>query len=396
MNITSVALFEIQLKWDGPTIPTEDRQLQPLDLYPQFNQHFDFNPQPGALVKMSFVEITTEDGITGMHGPIDPQQGFIIESMLAPFLKGKDAYAIEALHDQLLRLNRHGRSGLFVCAVSAIDLALWDLKGKALNLPIYRLLGGPTRPAVPAYASMLGASIEPARAAARAEQMKEEGYAAQKWFFRYGPGSGQEGMEKNLAMAFAVREAVGTHYPLAFDAFNGWSEPYAIEMLRKLEPMTPWWVEEVLPPERVESLAKIRAACRVPLATGEHVYTRWQIKELLAHGALDIVQSDPDWTGGITEQLKICHLASAFDIPVYAHGHSLMAALHIAAAQSPAVVPMVEYLVNLQAVKLTLFKDMQAPIHGEIPLPQAPGLGQLIDESKIESRRAISWSGHSA
>jgi L-rhamnonate dehydratase len=395
MNITSVSLFEVQMKWEGPDIPTEDRQVVPMDLYPQFNHHFSFSSKVGSILNLLFVEIRTEEGIQGIYGPIDNQQGFIIETLLAPFLKGKDALAIEALHDQMLRMHRHGRSGFFLTALSAVNLALWDLKGKALNLPVYRLMGGPTRPAVPAYASMLGASIEPARAAARAEAMKAEGYPAQKWFFRYGPGSGQEGLEKNLAMAFAVREAVGPHYPIAFDAYNGWTEPYAVEILRKLEPLNPLWVEEVIPPERVDSWAKIRSASRVPLATGEHVYTRWQVKELLVNGAVDYVQTDPDWTGGITEQVKICDLASSFDIPVIAHGHSLMPALHIAAAQSPAVVPMVEYLVNLQSVKQVLFIDMVAPVQGQLPLPAMPGLGLVIDESKIEGRQALSWQAHS-
>jgi L-alanine-DL-glutamate epimerase-like enolase superfamily enzyme len=199
-------------------------------------------------------------------------------------------------------------------------------------------------------------------------------------------------MEKNLAMAFAVREAVGAHYPIAFDAFNGWTQPYAVEILRKLEPVCPLWMEEVLPPERVGSLASIRAACRVPIATGEHAYTRWQVRELLASGAVDYIQTDPDWTGGITEQVKICALASSFDIPVIAHGHSLMPALHIAAAQSPAAVPMVEYLVNLQEVKQVLFKEMVAPQRGLLDLPAQPGLGLVIDEGKIDARRELNWT----
>lgn len=392
MKITGITLFDITIRWEGPSIVTEDRQAVPLDLYPEFNHPYGFTPQTGAAIRSTFVEVGADEGINGLYGPIDSQQAFIIQSLLAPFLQGKDPLAIEALHDQMLRLHRHGRTGLFLTGVSAVDLALWDLKGKALNLPVYRLLGGPTRAAVPAYASMLGCSIEPARAAAKAEEMKSEGYAAQKWFFRYGPGSGQEGLEKNLAMAFAVREAVGPHYPLAFDAFNGWTEPYAVEILRKLEPANPLWVEEVLPPERVKTLAGIRAAARVPVATGEHVYTRWQVKELLVDGALDYVQTDPDWTGGITEQVKICALASAFDIPVIAHGHSLMPALHIAAAQSPAVVPMVEYLVNLQGVKQVLFKDMLVPERGMLPLPQRPGLGLVLDEAKAGERRSVTWA----
>jgi L-rhamnonate dehydratase len=393
MNISNVSLFEVHMKWNQPEIPTEDRQVTPLDLYPQFNHHFDFNAKPGALLKIPFVEVCTEDGPSGIYGPIDHQQAFIIETILVPFLKGKDALAIEALHDQMLRLHRHARTGLFLTGVSAVNLALWDLKGKVFNQPVYRLLGGPTRPTVPAYASMLGASVEPARSADRAEAMKAEGYTAQKWFFRYGPSSGQEGLEKNLAMAFAVREAVGPNYPIAFDAFNGWTVPYAIEMLRKLEPIQPLWVEEVIPPERVESWAAIRRASRVPLATGEHVYTRWQVKELLVNGALDYLQTDPDWTGGITEQVKICDLASSFNIPVIAHGHSLMPALHIAAAQSPETVPMVEYLVNLQAVKQVLFQAMVTPQAGQLHLPQQPGLGLVINENMIEERRTLTWKG---
>jgi L-alanine-DL-glutamate epimerase-like enolase superfamily enzyme len=392
MKITNVSLFEANLVWKEPTIPTEDRQVVPLDIYPEFNRPFDMYPAEGSLIRSIFVEVTTDEGICGQYGPIDSQQAFIIQTLLAPFLKDKDPLAIEALHDQMLRLHRHGRTGLFMTGLSAVDLALWDLKGKVLNLPVYRLLGGPTRPNVPAYASMLGSSTEPARAAAKAAAMKAEGYTAQKWFFRHGPGSGQEGMEKNLALAFAVREAVGPHYPLAFDAYNGWTEPYAIEIMRKLEPVEPLWIEEVLPPERVANLANMRAACRVPVATGEHVYTRWQVKELLVNKAVDYVQTDPDWTGGITEQVKICALASSFDIPVVAHGHSLLPALHIAAAQSPAAVPMVEYLVNLQAVKQVLFKDMLAPEKGLLSLPQQPGLGLVIDEDRIESRRELTWT----
>ena len=120
--------------------------------------------------------------------------------------------AIAALHDQMLRLNRHGRSGIYMTGLSPLDCALWDLKGKAWGQPIWRLLGGPTRPRVPAYASMLGYSVEPEAAAAQARAFKEKGYKAQKWFFRYGPAHGAEGFSQNMAMASAVRTAVGPGY----------------------------------------------------------------------------------------------------------------------------------------------------------------------------------------
>jgi L-rhamnonate dehydratase len=286
-------------------------------------------------------------------------------------------------------MDRHGRSGYFVTGVSSIDIALWDLKGKAWNQPVYRLLGGPTRMEIPAYASMLGFSTEPQAAAKQAEEKKAKGYTAQKWFFRYGPGDGSEGMAKNLDMAHAVREAVGPGYVLMFDAFWGWDLAYATAMVQGLEEVQPRWMEEPVAPERVGSLRRLREASGVPIATGEHVYTRWQTKELLVAEAVDVLQNDPDWTGGITEQVKICALASAFEIPVVAHGHSLLPALHVAGAQSPSTVPYVEFLLRYQEVKQFFQHTIYRPENGSVALPDLPGLGLALDESKIERREMV-------
>jgi L-alanine-DL-glutamate epimerase-like enolase superfamily enzyme len=331
-------------------------------------------------------------GVSGLFGPIDESQAFVIARYLRPFLVGRDPLATETLLDQMLRLDRHGRSGLFMTGVSPIDCALWDLKGKAWGQPVFRLLGGPTRPSVPAYASMLGFSTEPVEAAAAALEYKGMGFSAQKWFFRHGPGDGAEGKEKNIAMATAVRKAVGTYYPLMFDAFMGWDVAYAVDMVKALAPFNPRWVEEPIPPERVGGLWRIRqAAPAVPIATGEHVYTRWQVKELLVNQAVDLLQTDPDWTGGITELVKICALASSFDVPVVAHGHSLLAALHVAGAQSPNTVPYVEYLIRHQELKQFFHKRIYRPSSGSINLPDLPGLGIVLDEAKIDSRREIAF-----
>lgn len=339
-----------------------------------------------------FVEIGTDEGISGLFGPIQKEQAFIIDNQLGPFLLGKDPLAIEALHDQMLRLNRHGRSGIFMTGLSPLDCALWDLKGKAWKQPIWRLLGGPTRTQVPAYASMLGHSVEPNSAAAKAKEKKQLGYTAQKWFFRFGPAHGAEGVEKNLAMASAVREAVGPHYKLMFDAFMGWDRNYATKMVQALEALEPTWMEEPIAPERVGEFAQIRAASRTPIATGEHVYTRWQSKELLVNGAVDYLQNDPDWTGGISELVKVCALASSFEVPVVAHGHSLLAALHVAGAQSPAVVPFVEFLIKAQPDKQHFFKTFYEPVDGQVALPDAPGLGIELDEGKIEKREEVHFA----
>ncbi|MCX6044697.1 MAG: mandelate racemase/muconate lactonizing protein [Chloroflexi bacterium] len=392
MKITDIVLFRVSGVWTGPTFPAGNRQARPIDLYPEFNQQSGgTGHQPGDLVHALYLEIQTDAGVSGLFGPIEEWQAFHIHKTLRPFLLSQDPLAIEMLHDQMVRLDRHGRSGLFMTAISAIDIALWDLKGKAWQQPIYRLLGGPTRSAVPAYASMLGFSTAPANAAATAQAYKAQGFTAQKWFFRYGPADGAEGMEQNLAMAQAVREAVGPLYTLMFDAFMGWDVTYASAMVRALEPLHPAWMEEPIPPERVAELRKLREASRVPIATGEHVYTRWQTKELLVGQAVDILQNDPDWTGGITEQVKICALASAFETPVVAHGHSLLPALHVAAAQSPAVVPRVEYLLRYQPGKQFFQTTIYQPENGLVTLPTLPGLGMVLDEGKIEKRVAVSY-----
>jgi len=388
MKISDVVLFRVSGRYTGTQFPPGSRQAKALDIYPEFNLDGDtaLTERP---ISALYVEIQTDEGISGIFGPIEEPNAFTIRHILRPYLVGRDPLATELISDQMLRMDRHGKSGYFVTGASAIDIALWDLKGKAWKQPVYRLLGGPTRPAVPAYASMLGFSTAPEEAAKLAGEYKAKGYAAQKWFFRYGPGDGAAGMAKNLAMAEAVRAAVGPLYDLMFDAFWGWDLAYATQMVQELAPLAPRWMEEPIPPERVGGFVQLRAASSVPIATGEHVYTRWQVKELLANGAVDVLQNDPDWTGGISEQMKVCTLGSAYEVPVIAHGHSLLPALQVAGAQSPATVPYVEFLVRYQEVKQFFQTIIYRPVEGAVTLPTLPGLGMVLDESKIEKRELL-------
>jgi len=392
MVITDVSVSKVTGMYTPSGFPAGNRQALQLDVYPEFNVEYGPGRSEPHRISAFYVEIETDEGIQGLWGPIDGYQIDPILRSLRPMLLGRDPLATELLFDMMVRMDRHGRSGYFMTAVSAVDHALWDLKGKAWGQPVYRLLGGPVRTSIPAYASMLGYSIEPQAAAAVASEYRTMGYSAQKWFFRYGPGDGAEGLAKNLAMAEAVRDAVGPHYKLMFDAFMAWDMPYAREMVAHLEPLNPTWMEEPLPPERVGSFVELRQSSGVPLATGEHVYTRWQAKELLVAGAVDYLQNDPDWTGGISELTKICALASSFDVPVVAHGHSLLGALHVAGAQSPTAVPFVEFLIRHQAHKQAFHKRPISPVNGRISLPSEPGLGFELDEAKIESRERISLS----
>ena len=389
MKISDVSVIRVSGLFTPPEFPSGNRQALQLDVYPEFNVEAGRgNPEP-HLIHAYYVVIDTDEGVSGKFGPIDRYQTDPILRTLGPLLIGRDPLATELMHDLMVKCDRHGRSGYFMTSVSAIDCALWDLKGRAWGQPVYRLLGGPVRPSIPAYASMLGCSVEPDSAAQAASQTKALGYSAQKWFFRFGPGDGHSGLEKNLAMAHAVRETVGPHYRLMFDAFMAWDVPYTREMLTHLAPLNPTWMEEPLPPERVGSFAELRRGSSVPLATGEHVYTRWQTKELLVAGAVDFLQNDPDWTGGITELVKVCALASSFDVPVVPHGHSLLPALHVAASQSPSTVPYVEFLIRHQAHKQTFHKDPIFPKNGQVELPATPGLGFDLDESKIQSKERL-------
>jgi L-rhamnonate dehydratase len=391
MKITDIIVSRVSGKWTGPDFPSGSRQSRPLDIYPEFNAREGGGGGKRERISALYLEIKTDEGISGLFGPIQEPQAFVILKQLKSHLIGRDPLATELLLDQMIRLDRHGRTGQIMTGISPVDCALWDLKGKVLGQAVVRLLGGPTREVVPAYASMLGFSIEPEQAAALASEYQLKGFTAQKWFFRYGPGDGKEGVAKNLAMAAVVRDAVGDDYELMFDAFNGWTLSYATEMVRALEPILPTWMEEPFPPERISELQKLRQAARVPIATGEHVYTRWQVKELLVNNAVDVLQTDPDWTGGITELKKICALASAFDVPVVAHGHSLLPALHVAASESPATVPRVEFLIRGQESKQFFHSPIYRPENGDVKVPDIPGLGLLLDEEKIESREEVTY-----
>lgn len=391
LRISDIVVYEVTGRYAGLEFSAGHRQARQIDVYPEFNRLEGISlPSAGQPVTGYYVEVRTDEGVSGKYGPIYEQQAFFILYELRPILLGQDALAIEQRSDQMLRLDRHGRSGAQITASSAVDCALWDLKGKAWGLPVYRLLGGPTRERVPVYASMLGFSVEPEAAATLAAEYRDKGYGAQKWFFRYGPGDGDKGMAKNLAMAHAVRDAVGPDYTLMFDAFMGWSTSYAIRMAQQLAPLHPLWLEEPIPPERVAALRKIRERGGVAVATGEHVYTRWQTKELLVQDAVDFLQNDPDWTGGISELVKVCALASAFEVPVIAHGHSLLPALHVATAQSPTATPYVEYLVRNQEVKQALTTRVYRPENGSIAAPDTPGLGIELDTSRIERMESVS------
>lgn len=385
MKIERVHCFQVSGPVSYPG--SEERQVGMLDIYPEFAARGA--RQAVERLTATYVQIDTDDGVSGLFGPIFEESALLIKTKLAPYLVGQDPLAGEKLWDVLYRQDRHARQGYEMMAISAVDNALWDVRAKRFGVPVYRLLGGPTREQVPCYASMLGHSLEPSLVRERAQAMVEQGFEAQKWFFRYGPGDGLEGMEKNVALVRTVREAVGPNVEIMFDCWMGWDATYAIRLCERIAEYRPRWVEEPVPPDRINDFVAIRTATNVPIATGEHEYSRWGFLQLLQAEAIDVIQADPDWCGGISELVKICTLASAYGKPVIPHGHSVPAAVHVIAATPPSTCPMAEFLVRNQPGAQHFHTRFMRPEGGSIALPDVPGLGLEIDDSKLESRHDL-------
>jgi L-rhamnonate dehydratase len=394
-----IAAIEIwELRGHRENIRGIDQQVQvnPLDVYDELRPapyHDAASPTTqNAATTALYLKIIADGGLEGLYGPIDKEVAIVVDEQLRPFLMGKDALAGEKLWDQMYRSNRHARRGFFLMAISAVDNTLWDLRGRYFHTPVYRLLGGPTRTSVEAYASCLGYSLEPDKAVARAKQVMSEGFRFQKWFLAYGPGDGPAGMRKNVELVRLLREAVGEDIELMFDVYSGWDLTYTLEWAKQVERYRPRWIEEATQAEKIDSFAQLRKGTSIPIASGEHIQGRWEVYDYLKAGALNVVQCDPEWCGGTSELMKICTLASVYDVPVIPHGHSLHAALHLIASQSPAVCPLAEYLILKMRSYYHFEKNPPAPKNAHFELPDAPGYGIELDDAKIESRQKLHWS----
>lgn len=395
MKITAVRLWQLsgRMRFEGEF--WEERLIRPIDIYPEHTgEGAGWLPkiEPNLYAMSSiFIELETDAGVSGIGGPISADQAYVIDQQMRGLIEGADALAHERLWDRIYRSQVHGRKGVAMMALSAVDCAMWDLKGRVANLPVYQLLGGPTRTAVPAYASALGYSLEPALVAQRAKELVADGYTATKWFYRHGPQDGRAGMDKNEELVATLREAVGASVEIMTDAWMSWNVPYTLAMARRLERYRPFWIEEPVLPDKIESYAAIRRQSPVPTAGGEHEYTRWGLHQLIAAGGVDFVQADIYWAGGITEVLKICAIASVYDLPVIPHGHSTPASIHLIAAQPEPLTPMVEYLVKWNEIHQYFLKRPIKPINGMIQVPAGPGIGMDLDEAKIEKRLELRW-----
>ncbi|WP_304237687.1 enolase C-terminal domain-like protein [Jiulongibacter sediminis] len=343
------------------------------------------NSPPGTYtLNHIYLKIITRGGIEGLYGEIEHSLVEPILKQLKPFLIGKDALAGEKLWDQMYRGNRHARAGHYMMAISAVDNCLWDIRGKYFKAPVYELLGGPTRSKAQVYGSCLGFSIEKGIVGPRAKQLFDQGFTHQKWFTAYGPGDGTQGMIRNIELVEELRTSLGEDARIMFDAYMAWDVTYAIRWCNAVEKYHPYWLEEAFTPEHLESFRLLSEKTTVPIATGEHFYSRWEVQNFLKADAIKIIQADPEWCGGVSELTKICTLATAFGAKVIPHGHSIHAALHVVLSQSPEVCPLVEYLINHVPYKMHFQKEKFVTQNGFLPLPTKAGFGIEFDDSTVE------------
>jgi L-rhamnonate dehydratase len=290
----------------------------PMSIYPEYKAMRSlFMPDPGKVASFT-VEISTDKGIKG-YGQGGPGGGMVVMEHLSKLLRDEDPFNVERIWDICWRSTMHyGRMGVTMNAISGVDLAVWDIIGKALNVPVYKLLGGETKPRVPAYCT--GNDIE---------QHVEAGFRKLKLAMPHGPASGREGMRENEALVKRARAALGPDGEIMLDCWMAWTERYTIEMAEQLAPYRVYWMEEVLPPHDYAGFGRLRQQIRsTRIVTGEHEYGRYGFRYLLEHNAAEIWQPDLAWCGGLTEMRRIGALAAAYDIPVIPHGGGLNGAIH--------------------------------------------------------------------
>jgi L-alanine-DL-glutamate epimerase-like enolase superfamily enzyme len=343
------------------------------------------------------VKVTTESGLVGWgeahHGRAPGAVAQLVNTTLRQLVLGLDAADVTGVWSRVYRmqLGSHGMGAGAAIALSGIDLALWDVRGKAAGWPLYRLLGGGPR-AIPAYAG--GVSLgwqEPAALVEEARALVEAGYRALK--LRVG-----DTPARDLARVAAVRRALGDDLVILTDANTGYTVADARRAMPGLEAHGVGWLEEPFPAHDHRSYTQAAAFARVPLAAGENHYTRFEFTRLIEDRAVTILQPDLSKTGGITEALRIAALASAWKLPI--HPHTSMTGLNMAASiHFLAAIDNAGYF-EADVSRGNLFRDAlgSAPYtlggDGCVRPLEAPGLGVEIDERFLAKHPVIDGPGY--
>ena len=343
------------------------------------------------------VEIVAEDGLVGWGESYGPARAnaAIVEHYYKPRLIGADPLTTETIwQDLYAALRDHGQKGLAIQALSGVDIALWDLKGRVLGQPVHRLMGGPIRERVRAYATGLYSRPEGDSALYLAEEAAgyvDEGFSAVKLKVGYG-------VREDVRNARAVREAIGPDVALMMDANHAYDATAAIELGRRVAELEIGWFEEPVPPEDLRGYEEVRRGQPIPVAGGECEFTRFGFRELLSRRCVDIAQPDTCAAGGLSECKKIADMANAFGIRYVPHvwgtGVALAASLQLLAVlpHNPPcrfpTEPLLEFDRTEHAIRQAVLREPLEHEQGWVRVPTGPGLGIEIDRSALDRFRA--------
>ena len=348
---------------------------------------------PPARTWLVAVELEDADGLVGV-GTAGFGHPATIELLrqLEPLVTGRAPSEVAHLWETMYRATLNvGRRGVVLHAISAVDIALWDLFGKQLGVPVYELLGGRMRPSLPAYASWLYATEDLDALAAEASAWAAQGFGAVKQRLPYGPLEGVRGIRLNVELVRTVVDAVGPDVDVMADAYMSWDAGYAIRCICAIEDagIRLRWLEEPVIPDDVRGLARIRAAVDTPISAGEHEATRHGFRELVETGAVDVLQPDVNRLGGITEARRVWALGETFGLDVIPHlGFAHNAHLAIASLATP----LLEYMppptsadeADEDQVFWIAFPDEPRADGGRVVLSERPGLGITLDRSVVD------------
>ncbi|MCE9683340.1 galactonate dehydratase [Halomonas alkalisoli] len=347
-----------------------------------------------------FLKIETDEGVFGWGEPVVEGRAATVEAAVHEFadmLVGEDPHRIEHLWNRMYRGGFYRGGPILMSAIAGIDQALWDLKGRDLGVPVHQLLGGACRDRMRMYAWTGG--DRPSEVGKGARELVDQGFTAFKMngTAEMAIVDSHARIDEAVARVAEARQAVGPEVGIAIDFHGRVHRPMAKALLRELEPFHPMFVEEPVLPEHLPSLKQIAGGLGYPIATGERLFTRYQFRDLLADGMVDIVQPDVSHCGGISEALRIASLASCHDVALAPHCPlgplSLAASLQVDAVSHNAFIQEqsmgIHYNRDNDVLDYLVDKSALAIEGGYCAIPQGPGLGVEIDEAFVEERAKV-------
>ena len=367
--------------WDHET--THPPITNPMSRFPRYAR--SRSSWGVAKLPSVIVEIEDEQGLVGVGTSTGGEAAaFIIEEHLSMFVEGRNVRDRSLMWEQMWRASIHyARKGLGVHAISAVDIALWDLAGKTLNEPVYNLMGGRTKERVPVYATT-----------SRPDLAKAMGFHGAKVPLPYGPSAGSEGMRKNVEFIGDWRDKVGTDFPLMLDCYMALDLQYATELARVLEDCNLKWIEEPLMPDEYVAHAKLARKLEglgttTYLATGEHEYTRHGFQQLIEAG-VGLLQPDVMWMGGPTEFARVVAQASAQAVAVVPHGcgvYGYYMAMAFDQINLAEFLMMSEKADTIEPNFGMMFTNEPLPEAGYITLANTPGFGLELNRDALNLTR---------